>query len=111
MTPNASSAERILETFENRCDVDYMYVTFHPKDGLLMLKGNRRRQVSRDRKSRREEIFKPITTADTSDTSLYKIYTEQKLGQDERLLVLFIFSSIEESRSGKCVFNLYSTSF
>ena len=57
-----------------------------------MLKGNQRRQVSRDRASFREDIFKPITTA---DTLLYKIYTEQKLGQDERLLVLFIFSSIK----------------
>ena len=49
LTPNATSAERILETFQNRCDVDYMHVTFHPKGGLLTLKGNQRRRVSCDK--------------------------------------------------------------
>ena len=98
LTPNSSSAERILETFENRCDVDYMYVTFHPKDGLLLLKGKQRRKVRNERVQRQEKVSTPITAA---DTSLYKIYSEQKLGHEERLLVIFLFASIEESRSGQ----------
>ena len=101
LTPNASSAERILETFENRCDVDYMYVTFHPKDGLLLLKGNQRNKLRKDRALREENVFRPVTVA---DTSLYKIYNDQRMGEDKRLLVIFIFASSEESRSGKLLF-------
>ena len=98
LTPNASSAERILETFENRTDVDFMYVTFHPKDGLLLLKGSQRRTVQRSRSNRAVTSSRPITTA---DTSLFSIYREQKLGGDQRLLVIFLFASAEESRLGK----------
>ena len=37
LTSAASSADTLIESFENRKDVNYLYVTYHPNEGLLMM--------------------------------------------------------------------------
>ena len=39
LNPNATSAENLVNSFSQRTDVDYLYVTFHPNDGLMLVKG------------------------------------------------------------------------
>ena len=41
LSPNATSAENLVKSFDNRDDVDYLYVTFHPLDGLMFVKGKK----------------------------------------------------------------------
>lgn len=36
---NATSAENLVSSFERRDDVDFLYVTFHPYDGLMLTSG------------------------------------------------------------------------
>ena len=40
LSPNATTAENLVVSFENRDDVDFLYVTFHPNDGLMVVKGD-----------------------------------------------------------------------
>ena len=37
--PLASSAEKLIEVFENREDVNYLYVTYKPSEGLILMTG------------------------------------------------------------------------
>ena len=39
LTPNANTAEKLVSSFGDRDDVNYLYVTFKPCDGLLLLTG------------------------------------------------------------------------
>ena len=39
LTPNANTAEKLVSSFFERDDVSYLYVTFKPCDGLLLLTG------------------------------------------------------------------------
>ena len=37
---NASSAEKLIDTFEKRTDTNFMYLTFQPTEGLMLMTGN-----------------------------------------------------------------------
>ena len=39
LSADATTAENLVKSFENRDDVDFLYVTFHPNDGLMLVKG------------------------------------------------------------------------
>ena len=39
LSPNASSADSLVSSLENRNDVNYLYLTYHPLDGLMLVKG------------------------------------------------------------------------
>ena len=45
LTSDASSADTLIESFDKRKDVNYLYVTYHPTEGLLMMTRKDRNQT------------------------------------------------------------------
>ena len=39
LTKHASSAEKLIQSFDNRNDVNYLYLTFKPSEGLMLMTG------------------------------------------------------------------------
>ena len=39
LEPDASSAEKLIKTFQKRTDCNYLYVTYKPSEGLVMMTG------------------------------------------------------------------------
>ena len=37
LQPDASSAEKLITTFQKRTDCNYLYVTYKPSEGLVMM--------------------------------------------------------------------------
>ena len=82
LSQNATSAENLVTSFENRDDVDYLYVTYHPEDGMILIKG--------------KDVKRKCTTQD--DGQLRKVWNENMLSTNGRLLVIFLFATKEERR-------------
>ena len=88
LTSNASSSTELNELFEKpRDDVSYLYITFHPSDGLILLTG-------KDRTRRLLEMRKNIDVPPTCNVQ--SIWDDSKLGSEGRLLVIFLYASKEE---------------
>ena len=45
LTPNSSSADKLIHSFKQRNDVNYLYVTYRPDEGMLMMTQKQRKQV------------------------------------------------------------------
>ena len=82
LSSNASTAELLVESMKNRPEVSYLYVTFSPLDGLLLLTAKERKQY----KKRKD------------DSDLLNLFNAHKLGSTGKLLLIFLYASNEELR-------------
>ena len=77
----ASSADRLIESFEQRKDVNYLYVTYRPDEGLLMMTRNKQKAI----------LNLPNSCPDENlDTTLKELYKANNVKGEERLLLFFL---------------------
>ena len=76
LTPNSSSADKLIYSFKQRNDVNYLYVTYHPDEGMLMMTQKQRKQVKDFRSGKNTEEL---------DHSLQQLYIANTLSGDDRL--------------------------
>jgi hypothetical protein len=83
LTPDASSTQKLVESFRKRKDVSFVNITFHKTHGLLLITNKERRQYR-----------------NYSMEDLNRLYDDNKarLGPDGWLLVMFVFAGEEEMR-------------
>lgn len=83
LSADANTAERLVETFSQRDDVNYLYVTFHPNDGMLLFTSTEKKRV------------------DCGVIEARNLWENSMLEEDGRLLILFLYASKEEIRLRK----------
>lgn len=81
LTAEASSADRLISTFEDRDDVNYLYVTYRKDEGMLMMTQKERKQVRDIRRGGKDLIEERV--------QLDKLYEANRLSGDNRLLLFF----------------------
>jgi len=83
LSKDASSADRLVKSFDSRKDVSYVMITYRPDEGLMS-----KRRAGRPTKIPPPPEFDPA-----------KLYEENKLKGGKRMLLIFCFASDEELRS------------
>ena len=89
LPPNSSSADKLIYSFKQRNDVNYLYVTYRPDEGMLMMTQKQRKQV---------KDFRSGKNTKELDHSLQQLYVANTLSGDDRLLLFFLYASEEEIR-------------
>ena len=79
----ASSAEKLICMFQAREDTNFLYLTYEPSEGLMLMTGKDRSKKS-------------IST--TLKKDLMTMYTNNALTTNGKLLVLFLFNNKKEMR-------------
>jgi hypothetical protein len=91
---NASTAEKLIAAFDKRDDVNYLYVTYHPVDGLLVMSSSKKKKLTKKVSWNDSELL--------NDNELKQIHEENGLGSDGRLLLIFMWATAEELRLAGC---------
>jgi len=91
---NASSAEKLIESFNERKDVNYLYVTFSPTEGLLVMSSRQKKDLKKEVKRNKVDL----SGSQMTNQELAEIYKTNQLGNGGRLLLIFMFASNEEMR-------------
>ena len=101
LSSKASSAERLVEVFDKRNDVNYLYVTYSPQEGLILSMNQKQKaQLKKDIKAQlKNDIPLNMSEKDLLITKkLETIYTSSKMETNGKLLLIFLFASAEERR-------------
>jgi hypothetical protein len=85
---NASIAEKLIAAFDKRDDVNYLYVTYHPVDGLLVMSSSKKKKLTKKVSWNDPELL--------NDNELKQIHEDNGLGSDGRLLLIFMWATAEE---------------
>ncbi|KAG7365074.1 hypothetical protein IV203_038277 [Nitzschia inconspicua] len=85
--PNQSTADRLVSTFSERKDVCWLMVTFNPEEGLLL------QATAKDR----QKLLR-LNRNDVEYTKFEKLHSDNKLTGRQKLLLIFMFASVEETR-------------
>ena len=89
LIPNSSSVDKLIYSFKQRGDVNFLYVTYRPDEGMLMMTQKKRKQV---------KDFSSGKNKKELDQSLKQLYIANTLSGDDRLLLFFLYASEEEMR-------------
>ena len=77
LTPNSSSADKLIYSFKQRNNVNYLYVTYRPDEGMLMMTQKQCKQV---------KDFRSGKNTKELDQSLQQFYNEVQHSQSFQLL-------------------------
>ena len=87
---NASTAEKLIAAFDKRDDVNYLYVTYHPVNGLLVMSSANKKKLTQKVNWNDSELLQ--------NDELEKIHQDNGLGSDGQLLLIFMWATAEEMR-------------
>ena len=91
LTNDASSAEKLVQSFGKRDDVNYVYVTFGLSDGLMLVTSKDRTKLGTNKSWSSDEGL-------PSREELIDLHKSNRLSEDGKLLLIFMFCSNEEIR-------------
>ena len=96
LSTDASSADKLIEAFKRRTDVAFMTVTYLPSEGIMLSVSNKQRKSLKQAVYLNQVRYEKDSLKTRDELDL--IYNSSITQEGGRLLLMFIFASMEELR-------------